>query len=106
MLVPSHKRDAITEAHSVVAVTVLDPSSERSDAIPDLFADSADAPLSWTTRRAGSLRPGIAGTDVYLALVVRPTVAAQLAQPVGNASLLCTTSRLNSIPMLLPGRRR
>jgi len=113
LLIPNRKRDATTEVHSVVAVTVSSQRSARAEVIPNLFADGAGAgdsdppdgkaPLSWTLRRAGSLRPGIAGSDVYLGFVDRRDVQAAHAEPVIFASLLCTNRLLAS--QVAPGTR-
>jgi len=112
-LLPSRKRDATTEVHSVVAVTVSDPRSDSAAVIPSLFADTGgegdtdgirgNAPLSWTMRRAASLRPGIAGTDVYLGFVDRRNVRAPGAETVIYASLLCTNRQLAA--QVTPGTR-
>jgi len=113
LLVPNRKRDATTEVHSVVSVTVSDPRSDRADIIPSVFADTGgdddtdglkgNAPLSWTMRRAASLRPGITGTDVYLGLVDRRDVTAPHAEPVIYANLLCTNRQLAA--QVTPGTR-
>jgi type VI secretion system protein ImpG len=106
LLIPNRKRDATTEVHSVVAVTLSDPRSEKSEAIPSAFADTGsegdsdgvrgNAPLTWTMRRSASLRPGIAGSDVHLGFVDRRDVRAQTTTPVIYASLLCTNRLLAS----------
>jgi len=109
LLIPNRKRDATTEVHSVVAMTLSDPASRGSEAIPSAFADAGgegdsdgvrgNAPLSWTMRRSASLRPGIAGSDVHLGFVDRRDVRAAGAlatAPVIYASLLCTNRQLAS----------
>lgn len=110
LLVPSRKRDATTEVHSIVSVTVSDPGADRAGIIPSVFAGTGDpdaahgnAPLAWTMRRAASLRPGIAGTDVYLGVVDRRAGAAATAAPVIYAKLLCTNRLLAS--QVTPGTR-
>jgi len=113
LLVPNHKRDATTEVHSVVAVTLSDPGSRGSEVIPSAFADTgsdndtdgirANAPLSWTMRRSASLRPGIVGSDVHLGFVDRRDVRAQKTAPVIYASLLCTNRQLAS--QVMPNTR-
>lgn len=104
LLIPNRKRDATTEVHSVVAVTLSDPASSGSEIIPSAFADTGsdgdtdgirgNAPLSWTMRRSASLRPGIAGSDVHLGFVDRRGVHGQHTTPVLYASLLCTNRLL------------
>jgi type VI secretion system protein ImpG len=113
LLIPNRKRDATTEVHSVVAVTLSDPRSERSEVIPSAFADTGsegdtdgvrgNAPLSWTMRRSASLRPGIVGSDVHLGFVDRRDVRAQTTAPVIYASLLCTNRQLAS--QVMPNTR-
>ena len=107
LLVPSRKRDATTEVHAILSVTLSDPRSDRADILPSVFADTdgmrAHAPLSWTMRRAASLRPGITGTDVYLGFVDRRDVTAPQPEPVIYASLLCTNRLLAS--QVTPGTR-
>lgn len=113
LLSPDRKRDATTEVHSVVAVTVSDPRADRSETIPSVFADSGgaggtdsvrgNAPLSWTMRREASLRPGISGTDVYLGFVDRRDPASTPADTVVYAKLLCTNRQLAS--QITPGTR-
>lgn len=113
LLVPDRKRDATTEVHSVVAVTVSDPRADRSETISSVFADSGgagdtdnvrgNAPLCWTMRREASLRPGISGTDVYLGVVDRRDPAATPADTVVYAKLLCTNRELAS--QITPGTR-
>jgi type VI secretion system protein ImpG len=116
LLIPNRKRDATTEVHSVVAVTLSDPRSESSEAIPSAFADAGsdgdtdgirgNAPLSWTMRRSASLRPGIAGSDVHLGFVDRRDVRAtgsMSTTPVIYASLLCTNRQLAS--QVMPNTR-
>lgn len=104
LLVPNRRHDATTEIHSIVSVTLSDPRSERSDDIPSLFADTGGAgdvghvrgtaPLSWTMRRSTSLRPGINGSDVHIALVERSAAGAVDDAPIVYASLLCTNRLL------------
>ncbi|MGJ9416295.1 type VI secretion system baseplate subunit TssF [Massilia sp. CMS3.1] len=113
LLIANRKRDATTEVHSVVSVTVSDPRSERADLIPGVFADTGglddtdhirgNAPLSWTMRRAASLRPGIIGSDVYLGFVDRRDVRAAHAEPVIYAKVLCTNRLLAE--QVAPGTR-
>jgi type VI secretion system protein ImpG len=113
LLVPNRRRDANTEVHSVVSVTVSDPRSDRADIIPSVFADTGggdgtdgikgSAPLSWTMRCAASLRPGITGTDVYLAFIDRRDVTAPNAELVIYANLLCTNRLLAA--QVTPGTR-
>jgi type VI secretion system protein ImpG len=113
LLIPNRKRDATTEVHSIVSVTVSDPRSEHADVIPSVYADTGgaddtdhirgNAPLSWTMRRAASLRPGIIGSDVYLGVVDRRDVRAPQAEPVLYANLLCTNRLLAS--QVSPGTR-
>jgi type VI secretion system protein ImpG len=107
LLIPNRKRDATTEIHSIVSVTVSDPRGDRAETIPSVFADTDDiksnAPLSWTMRRAASLRPGITGTDVYLGFVDRRDVTAPHAEPVIYANLLCTNRLLAA--QVTPGTR-
>lgn len=112
LLIPNRKRDATTEVHSVVSVTVSDPRSDRAEVIPSVFADTggddsdgikSNAPLSWTMRRAASLRPGINGTDVYVGFVDRRDVTAPHAEPVIYANLLCTNRLLAA--EVTPGTR-
>jgi type VI secretion system protein ImpG len=116
LLVPDRRRDAYLEVHSVLAVTASDPRSERSVNVPAAFAgapdaypstpqaaDASAAALSWTTRRELSLRPGIAGTDVYLGLVDRSDVRAAASEPVLYAQLLCTNRQLAH--QIAPGTR-
>jgi len=104
LLVPDRRRDAVMEVHSVVSVTVSDPNAERSESIPNAFADKGgeddtddipnNSPLAWTARRQTSLRPGIQGTDVYLGFVDRRDAAAAQAEVVVYAQLLCTNRML------------
>lgn len=113
LLIPDRKRDAATEVHSVVGVTVSDPRADRSAPIPSVFADTGangdtdkvrgNAPLSWTMRRAASLRPGISGTDVHLGFVDRRDPGAVATDTVVYASLLCTNRQLAS--QVRPGTR-
>lgn len=113
LLIPNRKRDTTTEVHSVISVTMSDPRSERADLIPSVYADTGgtddsdhicgNAPLSWTMRRAASLRPGIIGSDVYLSLVDRRDVRASHAESVLFANLLCTNRQLAS--QVSPGTR-
>lgn len=113
LLVPHRKRDAATEVHSVLSVTVSDPRADRSETIPSVFADSGgaggtdsvrgNAPLCWTMRREASLRPGISGTDVYLGFVDRRDPATTPADTVVYAKLLCTNRELAS--QITPGTR-
>jgi type VI secretion system protein ImpG len=113
LLVADRKRDATTEVHSIVSVSVSDPRSDRAERIPSVFADTSggddsegiqgNAPLSWTMRRAASLRPGITGTDVYLGFVDRRDVTAPHAEPVIYANLLCTNRLLAA--QVTPGTR-
>lgn len=104
LLIPNRKRDATTEVHAIVSVTVSEPRGDGAGIIPSVFADTGgegdtdgihgNAPLAWTMRRAASLRPGITGTDVYLGLVDRRDVTALNAEPVIYANLLCTNRQL------------
>ncbi|QGZ42660.1 type VI secretion system protein ImpG [Pseudoduganella flava] len=94
LLVPDRRRDAVLEVHTVLAVTASSPLQERTETIPNAFADGDTAPLGWTMRRETSLRKGIAGTDVYLAFVDRQDVRAALTEPVMYAELLCTNRQL------------
>jgi type VI secretion system protein ImpG len=96
LLVPDYQRDAVTEVHSVVAVTSSDPRAERPEIIPSVFADAADgeAGVFWSLRRETSLRKGINGTDAYLSFVDRSDVRAMPAEPVVYAQLLCTNRQL------------
>lgn len=113
LLVPDRKRDATTEVHSVLSVTLSDPHAARSETIPSVFADTGaaadtdgvrgNAPLCWTMRRAASLRPGIGGTDVYLGFVDRRDPTAVHGDAVVYASLLCTNRQLAS--QVGPGTR-
>jgi type VI secretion system protein ImpG len=113
LLIPNRKRDATSEVHSVVAVTLSDPRSERREVIPSAFADTGsegdtdgvrgNAHLAWTMRRSASLRPGIAGSDVHLGFVDRRDVHAQTTAPVIYASLLCTNRQLAS--QVMPNTR-
>jgi type VI secretion system protein ImpG len=113
LLVPSRRHDATTEIHSIVAVTLSDPRSERKESIPSLYLDTGgagdldhvrgNAPLAWTMRRSASLRPGIHGSDVHLALVDRGDATPGDATPVLFASLLCTNRQLAS--QVVPGTR-
>jgi len=113
LLIPSRKRDATTEVHSIVSVTVSDPRSDRAESIPSVFADTGgegdtdgirgNAPLAWTMRRAASLRPGITGTDVYLGVADRRDVRAPTSDPVIYANLLCTNRQLAA--QVTPGTR-
>lgn len=112
-LMPDRRCDAVMEVHSVVSVTVSDPHGERSELIPNTFADgggegdsdkvSGNAALSWSMRRQTSLRPGIHGTDVYLEFVDRRDVRAPLSEPVIQARLLCTNRLLAE--QITPGTR-
>jgi type VI secretion system protein ImpG len=113
LLIPNRKRDATTEVHAIVSVTVSDPRSDRADVIPNVFADTGgegdtdgirgNAPLAWTMRRAASLRPGIIGTDVYLGFVDRRDVREPASEPVIYANLLCTNRQLAA--QVTPGTR-
>jgi type VI secretion system protein ImpG len=113
LLIPSRKRDATTEVHSIASVTVSDPRSDRAEVIPSVFADTGgeddtdgikgNAPLSWTMRRAASLRPGITGTDVYLGFVDRRDVTAPDSERIIYANLLCTNRLLAG--QVTPGTR-
>lgn len=113
LLIPNRKRDTTTEVHSVVAVTLSDPRSERSEVIPGAFADTGsdgdtdgirgNSPLSWTMRRSASLRPGITGSDVHLGFVDRRDVRAKATTPIIYASLLCTNRQLAS--QVMPNTR-
>jgi len=113
LLPPDRKRDATTEVHSVVSVTVSAPRADRSETIPSVFADTGaagdtdgvrgNAPLCWTMRRAASLRPGISGTDVYLGFVDRRDPATVQTDTVVYAKLLCTNRELAS--QVRPGTR-
>ncbi|MET0319894.1 MAG: type VI secretion system baseplate subunit TssF [Duganella sp.] len=103
LLVPNRKRDATTEVHDIVSVTVSDPGEGRSAVVPSAFADAGGMPLSWTMRRAASLRPGITGTDVYLGVIDRRDVRAPRAQSVIYANLLCTNRQLAG--QVTPGTR-
>jgi type VI secretion system protein ImpG len=104
LLVPDRRRDAVMEVHSIVSVTVSDPLGERSESIPNVFADNGgdgdtdnipnNSPLVWTMRREMSLRPGIQGTDVYLGFLDRRDAAAARAEPVIYGHLLCTNRLL------------
>jgi type VI secretion system protein ImpG len=113
LLIPNRKRDATTEVHAIVSVTVADPRSDRADIIPSVFADTGgegdtdgirgNAPLAWTMRRAASLRPGIIGADVYLGFIDRRDVRAPASEPVIYANLLCTNRQLAA--QVTPGTR-
>jgi len=106
LLTPDRKRDATTEVHSIISVTVSDPRADCSAPIPSVFADGggdgdtdaarANAPLCWTVRRAASQRPGISGTDIYLGLIDRRDPATVQADTVVYARLLCTNRQLAS----------
>ena len=112
-LMPDRRRDAVMEVHSIVSVTVSDPRGERSEAIPNTFADAGgegdsdaicgNAALSWSMRRETSLRPGIHGTDVFLEFVDRSDVLVPLSEPVVHARLLCTNRLLAE--QITPGTR-
>lgn len=113
LLFPDRKRDATTEVHSVVSVTVSDPRTDRSETIPSVFADTGaagdtdgvrgNAPLCWTMRRTASLRRGISGTDVYLGFVDRRDPATVQTDTMVYAKLLCTNRELAS--QIRPGTR-
>jgi type VI secretion system protein ImpG len=104
LVVPDHRRDAVLEVHSVVAVKIVDSEGGRSETIPNAFNDTGgdddtdnipnNAPLSWTARRQASLRPGIQGTDVYLGIVDRRDPASSHSAPIAYAQLLCTNRQL------------
>jgi type VI secretion system protein ImpG len=99
LLVPDYQRDAVTEVHSVLAVTASVPLAGRPASIPSVFAESAPdaaagAGVFWSLRREMSLRKGINGSDVYLSFVDRSDVRAEPVEPVVYAQLLCTNRDL------------
>jgi type VI secretion system protein ImpG len=104
LLIPDRRHDATLEVHSVLSVTVSEPSGVGGGMIPNVFNDTGggddnddipnNAPLSWTVRRQASLRPGIEGTDVYLGFVDRRDPALPSAEAVAHAQLLCTNRQL------------
>lgn len=94
-LVADHRRDAVTEVHSVLSVMLSDPMAGSATPVTawstlDTEIDrgaAAQRPLFWSVRRES--RPGAAGTDMFL------TVAGDLPEvdgpstPVAYAQLLC-----------------
>ncbi|NEX64798.1 type VI secretion system baseplate subunit TssF [Noviherbaspirillum galbum] len=98
-LAPDYQRDAVTEVHSILAVTASDPNADRPQTIPSVFAQSeADqrdgGGIYWSMRRDMSLRKDISGTDVFLSFVDRGNVRAVPDVPVVYAQLLCTNRML------------
>lgn len=107
LLVPDYQRETTTEVHSVLNVTATDPRADRPVRIPSVFSepdeDEEQPNLFWTSRREGSLRKDIVGTDVFLGFVDRHAVQAMPDQLVVYAQLLCTNRRLAE--QLPPGAR-
>lgn len=109
LLIPDRRRDTVTEVHSVVSVSVSEPDGERSRPVPNAYGDDAGAQpaLGWTTRREASLRPGIHGSDMFLALVERGDVHSGMhagaRDQVLHVRLLCTNRGLAD--RVIPGTR-
>lgn len=106
LLIADQADDASTEIHSIVSVTASDPDAEQALTVPafgGLSPEDAAQPDAtfWYARRDASLRPGIAGQDVYLSLVDRGMAPASPKVPVVHARLLCTNRGLAA--QLLPG---
>lgn len=98
LLSADRQRGATTEVHSVLSVTASDPMADRPVVVPSFAAlghtRSDENTTFWAMRREQSLRPNIAGTDVFLAFVDRANVFKTPAEPVVYANLLCTNRRL------------
>lgn len=98
LLIADRQRDSHTQVHSILKVTASDPSQDKPT---DLSAFSASGPagaepgaMMWTSRRQASLRPRIAGTDVFLSFVDAQNAARSMHSTVVYAQLLCTNRRL------------
>ena len=98
LLAADRHRGATTEVHSVQSVTASDPTADRPVIVPSFAAlghiHSEASTTFWAMRREQSLRPNIAGTDVFLAFVDRANAIKTPAEPVIYANLLCTNRRL------------
>lgn len=98
LLVADRQRDSYTQVHSVTRVVATDPSQDKPVQLPHFGALDGGAyeegTVFWSLRRQESLRPEIAGTDVFLSLVDRHSVRRTPGAAVVYAHVLCTNRRL------------
>jgi type VI secretion system protein ImpG len=98
LLSADRHRGATTEVHSILSVTASDPTADRPVIVPSFAAlghiESDANTTFWAMRREQSLRPNIAGTDVFLSFVDRANAFKTPSEPVIYANLLCTNRKL------------
>lgn len=111
LLVADRQRESSVGVHAVQALIASDPDAEQPVLIPHLYGstleegpeDEDGVALAWSARHEPSLRPDIAGTDVFLSFLDRSQVRREPTEPVVYAQLLCTNRRLaEQVP---PGAR-
>ena len=98
LLTADRQRDSYTQVHSILKVTASDPTQDKPQELMP-FGAYAGTPVDehiayWSARRQASLRPNIAGTDVFLSFVDRHCAQSLPASTVVYAHLLCTNRRL------------
>lgn len=98
LLTADRQRDSYTQVHSILKVTASDPSQDKPRELMPFGAYAPtgrdDQTVYWNSRRQESLRPNIAGTDVFLSFVDRHCAHNLPESTVVYAHLLCTNRRL------------
>ena len=98
LLTADRQRDSYTQVHSILKVTASNPTQDKPRELTPLGAyaslEREEQTAYWSTRRQASLRPNIAGTDVFLSLVDPHRAQSLSTSTVVYAHLLCTNRRL------------
>ncbi|MEP9321730.1 type VI secretion system baseplate subunit TssF [Paraburkholderia phymatum] len=97
-LVADHRRESMTEIHSVASVVASDPSTDRVEHVPCFSAidhvHTDGNTVFWSARREHSLRENVHGTDTFLSFVNAANTQSDPGTPVIYANVLCTNRRL------------
>lgn len=100
LLIADRHRDSFTQVHSILKVMATDPSADKPTELLPFSASGRYTPESdnisvrWNSRRQISLRPRIAGTDVFLSFMDPQRAVRPLHPTVVYAQVLCTNRRL------------
>lgn len=98
LLIADRQRDSHTQVHSILKVTASDPSQDKPTELTPFGAAShvgmERETVLWSARREASLRPRIAGTDVFLSFVDAQRAVRSMGSTVVYAQVLCTNRKL------------
>lgn len=98
LLTADRQRNSYTQVHSILKVTASNPTQDKPRELTPLGAyaslEREEQTAYWSARRQASLRPNIAGTDVFLSLVDPHRAQSLPTSTVVYAHLLCTNRRL------------